>query len=156
MSFRSITITNKFNSPEQSQSLFQRMGKIVDEQYKNMKIDMDATVKKTTWNYSETVNDLEHKNWYKHISQNFFHSDTASLKSNFLFNGGVSSINHPMAIYSFAVFLDYLVHQSLVMILYISFFDSSKDALDKYIQLIEEKKEFSNYYKRELDQCVAK
>ena len=109
------------------------------------------------WRYSETVKYLEFgNNWYNHISKYFFHSDVENLKSN-AYEGGVLSYNQPFDIYVFAFFLDYLVSQSLVMIMYSAFlFDEGESILYKSSDFLKKKKVASNRYNNELDQCITK
>ena len=67
---------------------------------------------------SEKVKDLEFgDNWYGHLSDCFFHSDLPALKNHSYF-GGISSSNTMFDEYGFAALLDYLAHQTMVMVMY--------------------------------------
>ena len=111
-------------------------------------------IKKIVWHYSKTVKHLEFgKNWYDHISKHFVHSDIESLKS-ISHTGGVLSNNALDDIYMFAFFLDYLTHQTLVMAMYVEAYVeelASEDyRFNKLVELMERKKERSNFYKNKI------
>ncbi len=118
--------------------------------------DLKVKIPKIRWRSSEAVNHLEFGNgWYDHISRYFFHSGIEDLKST-SYTGGVLSNNRPFDTYMFAFFLDYLVHQSLVMVLAAETLEPDDCLFQKSAELIKEKKERSSYYKKELDKCKVK
>ncbi len=117
---------------------------------------MNVNVPITKWRYSETVNHLEFgNNWYNHISKYFCHSDIKDLKST-SYTGGVLTNNLPFDIYMFAFLLDYLVHQSLVMIMNSAVLESDDCLLNKSAKLLTKKKTKSSYYNKELNKCKRK
>ena len=72
------------------------------------------------------------------------------LKSTLSYDGGVISCNQLFDTYSFASLLDYLVHQSLVMLLYSELRNPNEDLLHEYTRLLEKKKKSTDRYTKEL------
>ena len=103
---------------------------------------------------SEKVRDLEFGgNWYGHLSDCFFHSDLPALKNHSYF-GGISSRNTMFDEYGFAALLDYLAHQTMVMVMYAAVCpdDGLKDdrRFEKVAKLLNKKKEVSEAFQRKL------
>ena len=103
---------------------------------------------------SEKVRDLEFgDNWYGHLSECFFHSDLPALKNHSYF-GGISSRNTMFDEYGFAALLDYLAHQTMVMVMYAAVCpdDGLKDdrRFEKAAKLLDKKKEVSEAFQRKL------
>ena len=102
----------------------------------------------------EKVRDLEFgENWYRHLSEYFFHSDLLALKNHSYF-GGVSSCNTMYDEYGFAAPLDYLAHQMMVMVMYATVFpDESRNEdkhFDKAVELLKKKKIVSETFQTKL------
>ena len=149
-------VRNAFSDVELFKSHVDKMKEHVDEQHTKMQSEMNVKFKKKKWRYSETVKDLEYgKNWYDYISEYFVHSDINCLKCNSRY-GGVISNNSSFDIYFLAFFLDYVVLQSLIMIVSASFFDSCESFSNKYIKLMQQKNKISKHYKERLEQCLEK
>ena len=107
----------------------------------------------------EKVRDLEFgANWYRHLSENFFHSDLEALKNHSYF-GGVSSCNTMYDKYGFAALLDYLAHQMMVMVMYAAVCpeeDLKEDMrFDKAAALLEKKKSVSDAFQRKLKEITG-
>ena len=107
----------------------------------------------------EKVRDLEFgDNWYRHLSENFFHSDLVALKNHSYF-GGVSSCNTMYDEYGFAALLDYLVHQTMVMVMYATVLpddDLNEDKkFDKAVELLKKKKKVSETFQTKLMAMVG-
>ena len=103
---------------------------------------------------SEKVRDLEFgDNWYRHLSENFFHSDLVALKNHSYF-GGVSSCNTMYDEYGFAALLDYMAHQMMVMVMYATLFPdeglNEDKNFDKAVELLKKKKIVSETFQTKL------
>ena len=103
---------------------------------------------------SEKVKDLGFgENWYGHLSDCFFHSDMAALKNDSYF-GGVRSNNTMRDEFGFALLLDYLVHQMMVMVMYAAAcLDDSleeDERFDKAVELLKKKKAVSESFRKKL------
>ena len=105
----------------------------------------------------EKVRDLEFGgNWYRHLSDCFYHSDFPALKD-MSFRGGVASCNTMYDCYAFASMLDYLAHQFIVMLMYDAVCAAARpgptvtedERIEKVMGLLQEKKEVA-------DQCRAR
>ncbi len=155
--FNSVMRRNMPVNQEEIVSYLQSLNEASDKHRDRSLSEMGVNVQKSTWRYSEAVKHLEYgKNWYDHISSCFFHSDVAHLKSTSSYYGGVISCNQSFDIYSFALFLDYLVHQSLVMLLSYGLWNPNEDLFHKYVRLLEKKKESTDRYTKELAQWIKK
>ncbi len=129
------------------------IGDTVEEHRTGLASDLSVKPPRIKWRHSEAVNHLEFGNgWYEHISRYFFHSGIEGLRST-SYTGGVLSNNRPFDTYMFAFFLDYLVHQSLVMVLAAEALEPDDCLFQKIVELSKEKKERSSYYKKKLDKC---
>ena len=103
---------------------------------------------------SEKVKDLGFgENWYGHLSDCFFHSDMAALKNDSYF-GGVRSNNTMRDELGFALLLDYLAHQMMVMVMYaaVCLDDNLEEDehFDKAVELLKKKKAVSESFRKKL------
>ena len=103
---------------------------------------------------SEKVKHLEFgDNWYRHLSECFYHSDLPALK-NCSYFGGISSCNTTNDEYGFAALLDYLGHQMMVMVMYAAVCPNedldNDERFDKASKLLERKKLVTEAFKSKL------
>ena len=103
---------------------------------------------------SEKVKDLSFgENWYGHLSDCFFHSDMAALKNDSHF-GGVRSNNTMRDEFGFALLLDYLAHQMMVMVMYAAACQDDSleedERFDKVVEPLKKKKAVSESFRKKL------
>ena len=92
--------------------------KTIDAAYSAAYTERKEPLRKLKFRESEKVRDLEFgNNWYRHLSNCFYHSDLPALKG-YSYYGGVGSCNTVHDQYAFATLLDYLAHQVMAMLLY--------------------------------------
>ncbi len=143
-------------SPEDKKEHILDIKNTTTEHYDHLETTLNIKSSGIKFHHSEKVNYLKFgKEYYDHVSRCFFHSDIENLKSQY-FTGGVVHCNLPVDTYAFGFYLDYLVHQSLFMLLYAGALEPDDYLFQKSTVLLEEKKQKSNYYQKEFEKCRIK
>jgi len=124
---------------------------LLNKKYKQDPIVKEILQKIRGRKVSDSVKSLKFgTNWYRHLSECFYHSDLTALR-NISYYGGVRSCNSPLDQFFFACFLDYLAYQTLVMILYSTLCAHPTLERDNFFEkmtaTLEDKNSISDFYR---------